>query len=202
MNNIENERRTIVAEIVAKLDDDGAPINHETVAAKIEESFPGFQYDPTLDDFTRVTSGEMAAEEATDRGEIDDNPDAIREKVRELDQRAADLRIEIRQHTDAVLTARGTLGQCINDFQHGIGPKLTQQDLIREHLAASVAERQRKADGLDPEPQADVPGPSYLDRQQARYGNSETFARKQIRVGHSRGAYPSSMRGARLPSQR
>lgn len=198
-NEIESARRDIIAEITAKMDDDGLAITPETLAAKIEEYFPGFAYDLALDGAT----AELNATEAADSGEIDaDDPDAIRAKVRELDQRAADLRISIRQHTDAVLNARGVLGQAINDFQRGCGSKRTQQDLIREHLAASLAERQRKADGLDPEPEAEVAGPSYLDRQSARFGDASTFARKQMRVGHSRGAYPASMRGARLPSNR
>jgi hypothetical protein len=115
-----------------------------------------------------------------------------------LDQRAADLRIEIRTLTDDRMRARGVLGQCIADFQNGLGPKLTPQDLIRQHLAASVAERQRKRDIGDPNPQADNCGPSFLDRQSQRYGDGETFARKQHRTGHSRGAYPSSMRGAKV----
>jgi hypothetical protein len=193
-NAVENERRAIVAEVVGKMDDDGATINHETVAAKIEEAFPGFQYDPGLDDYTRDTA---------DASEPDaDDPETLRQRARNLEQSAATLRADLYKLTNDRQAARGALAQAIADFTHGVGPKLSHADLVRQHIAASQAEKQARADGLGSAPDEVIPGKSYLDRQQSWRGDSETFARKQHKTGHSRGAYPASMRGARLPSQR
>lgn len=198
MNEIENERRAIIEQIISKLDDDGVAVTNESVAAKTEENFPGFNFDPELDG---ATVAEMNATEAADGSEPDaepDDTDAIRAKVVELDQRAGALRGDIFKLTHARQEARGVLAQCIADFQHGIGPRITQQDLARQHIAASQAARQEQVDSGHSVVQEVHPGPSYLDHEKARYGNSETFCRKQIRVGHSRGAFPASMRGARL----
>jgi len=191
MSDIETERRTIVAEIVAKLDDDGAEITHETVAAKVAECFPGFAYDPELDDFTRAS---------------EDNPDAIRVKVRELDQRAADLRIEIRVATDERQKMRGMLAQCAADFQNGLGPKITAESNARDYLAASLAERAAHArgDNLPPVPE---PGRSVVDRQAMYSGNAAGDASDHVRGqfrngGFRRGSFPSHNKGRRLPSQR
>jgi len=190
MSDIESERRTIVAEIVAKLDDDGAEITHDTVAAKVEECFPGFAYDPELDDFARN----------------DQSPDAIRAKVRELDQRAADLRIEIRQHTDERQNARGLLAQCAADFQNGLGPKITAESNARDYLAASLAERAAHARG-DDLPPVPEPGRSVVDRQAMYSGNAAGDASDHVRGqfrngGFRRGSFPSHNKGRRLPSQR
>lgn len=209
---IEAERRAIVAAVVAKLDDDGVELSHQVVAERIERDFPAFNYDPELDDFARDAtahgkadaSAQMATGEATDTAEADEseNPDALRQRIRDLGQHAADLRVTLQTLTSERQAARGALAQAIADFTRGIGPRRTRADLVREHIRQSQLEKARRAEAGYPEPQASTAGPSFLDRQSQRFGDGETFCRKQVRVGHSRGSYPSSMRGAKIPSAR
>jgi len=190
MSDIETERRAIVAEIVQGMRNDGADITHAAVAAKVEEAFPGFDYDYELDDFDRE----------------DDSPDAIRAKIRELDNRAAELRVAIRRHTDERSAARGLLAQCANDFQNGLGPKITPESNARDYLAASLAERAAHARG-DDLPPVPEPGRSVVDRQAMYSGNASGDASDHVRGqfrngGFRRGSYPSHAKGRRLPSQR
>lgn len=202
-NAVENERRGIVAATVAQMLDEGVELSHAAVAERIEQNFPEFDYDETLDDYTVGVTAASDATETADGSEPDaDDPEALRQRVRDLAQSAATLRANVYTLTNDRRTARGVLAQAIADFNHGIGPKLSHADLVRQHIAASQAEKQARADGLGSTPDEVIPGKSYLDRQQSWRGDAETFARKQHKTGHSRGAYPASMRGARLPSQR
>jgi hypothetical protein len=125
----------------------------------------------------------------TERREIDANsPDAIRAKVRDLDQRAADLRIEIHMHTDERTAARGLLAQCAADFENGLGPKVTPESNTRDYLAASLAERAAHArgDNLPPVPE---PGRSVVDRQAMYSGNAAGDASDHVRANSVTGGF-------------
>jgi hypothetical protein len=202
-NAVENERRGIVAAIVAQMQDEGVELSHAAVADRIEQDFPDFAYDERLDDYTRDVTAATDATDTADGDEPDDrDPETLHQRVRDLEQSSATLRADVYRLTNDRQAARGALAQAIADFNHGIGPKLSHADLVRQHIAASQAEKQARADGLGSASDEVIPGKSYLDRQASWRGDAETFARKQLKTGHSRGAYPASMRGARLPSQR
>lgn len=126
----------------------------------------------------------------------DENPEAVLQHVRDLDQEAAELRAEIRALTDALGPARAALGSAIDAYQRQMGLKITPQDLIRQHLAESVRQREAKkhAPSTAPEPCAN----SYIDRAARVRGNADTLAHRYLQTGYRRGALPSSLRGTRV----
>jgi hypothetical protein len=212
--------RMIVAAIAAVADN-----GHLVSIAALRDALPkDFALDGTLDHVAEIVAAESGVSATMDReeagdGSVDDRdfldsddkgeaPDALRQRVVDLDRRAADLRGQLYSLRTQLTTARGVLGDSISAFVHGHGPKVTQQDNIRAHLAASLAERAANArgDDLPPIPQA---GPSTLDRQ-ALYsghatGDASDFVRKQMQNGgFRRGSMPASVQGAatrlRVPS--
>jgi hypothetical protein len=100
-----------------------------------------------------------------------------------------------------VRTTRARLAEALKAFE-AVFPPLTPLENVRQYLAASQ-ERKRQLAAGEAEPTAvERVGNSYLDRSVQRYGGADAFARKTHRTGHRRGALPSSMHGAKLPSQR
>ena len=127
----------------------------------------------------------------------DENPEAVLQHVRDLDQEAAELRAEICALKEALGPARAALANAIDAYQRQMGSKITPQDLIRQHLAESVREREAKKHAPPPAPEPCAN--SYIDRAAAQgRGNADTLARKNLQTGYRRGSLPSSLRGTRI----
>jgi hypothetical protein len=218
---IEGARRLLVKEMAEKMIAEGAVLAHPTIKLRLESAYPGFDYQPKLDDFRRdidSTIPPMPApgepvEPATVAAVAPDTVDP--EQLRaELHSKEMD-RAETRQQLYAAEAARGIartiLAQCISTFVSG-RPPVTQQQLATDFCAASILERQRAKDrGRGDIPPAAVNARSAIDREAAfaNYSgnNADAFLKKRMVTGHRRGAYPQSQKGRfvgtpKLPSER
>jgi hypothetical protein len=129
--------------------------------------------------------------------------DDLRKRGLALADECASLRGRLRTLTEQRQRARQRLSESLSAFMRGVGPRVTPEANARNFIRASQQERADRAAGRSSPPAPIVPGPSYEDRSRAWQGDSDTFARKQHRNGgNSRGAYPRSMLGHKLPSSR
>lgn len=129
-------------------------------------------------------------------GDTDATPEALRERVRQLDQHAAELRAKLWTLTENRGRARGALAESIRLYQTRI-PKLTPEQLARQYIASELA--RREANKHAPPPAPEPVANSHIDRMSSRRGDSNTFVQKHLRHGHRRNGLPASMRGTRLP---
>jgi hypothetical protein len=107
-----------------------------------------------------------------------------------------------RKALEAQRVARGRVSQAIIRWQTTVGGTPNHTALAKAHIASEQERKRQIAEGRAHPAQRSRPGKSYIDRvrfYQGR-GDANDFLRKQMRRGASRGAYPSSMRGQKLPS--
>jgi len=94
------------------------------------------------------------------------------------------------------------LSDAITSFQAQFPPQ-TRESLVREYIRSEQAQRAAAVAGGVPRDNGARPGPSHLDRMLFSKNNSGPTARDRgYGGGYRRGAFPSSMRGAKLPSQK
>jgi hypothetical protein len=98
--------------------------------------------------------------------------------------------------------AAGDLRKAEHELITG-SPQPTPLEVSRSYIASEQAKRAAEANGAAPRAAPSImPGPSALDRSRARFayqsGDGGDFARKQIRVGQSRGSLPSQFQGTRV----
>jgi hypothetical protein len=190
---VEAERREIVSAVVSAMEGEGLLLSHRTVAKRIDAKFPGFAYSDELDNYTdHVTTGMVEVESE------DDAPEAVRQRLELLQRHAGELRALIYTLTNQRTKARENVGHQLASLNAG-RPRVTQQMLIRENLARSLAQRQAIHDGRAA-PAKRRPGRSAVDLAAAfsHGGTAADFARKTARgEGFRRGSYPASARGGR-----
>jgi hypothetical protein len=150
-----------------------------------------------------ATEANMTATETADSATATPvNAEVLRQRIRDLDQAAADGRARLQILISQRQRARGVLADAISAWQ-GVAV-VTHEANARQYIANEIRERQRLAKfGPDAASQPS-PGNSVIDRSAAygAGGNASDFARKQMRSGFRRGAYPGAMKSARLPSNR
>lgn len=120
--------------------------------------------------------------------------------VNEANAQLAMAQARFRQSLEKQRKARGVVATAIAAWQKAVGGTPSHTELVREHLKGEAMRREARARGELPQITS-KPGPSYLDRARfwAPRGDGNDFARRQMRVGASRGAYPASQRGRQLP---
>jgi hypothetical protein len=99
-----------------------------------------------------------------------------------------------------VKDCRAALAEAIRAYQDG-GSKQTHADLARDFIRASQAEKEARARGeawaLRPaRERRGTIAPVDSQRIYSQGGNADDFARKQMKTGNRRGAYPKQMMGA------
>ncbi len=119
--------------------------------------------------------------------------DAARQRERELVGQLPILNAKVKD-------ARTRLAESIRAYQDG-GPKQTHADLARDFIAASQREREARARGESwaMRPARERRGnlaPVDSQRIYSQGGNADDFARKGMKTGNRRGAYPKQMMGA------
>ncbi len=119
--------------------------------------------------------------------------DAARQRERELVGQLPILHANVKD-------ARTLLAEAIRAYQDG-GPKQTHADLARDFIRASQAEKEARARGESwaMRPARERRGtiaPVDSQRIYSQGGNADDFARKQMKTGNRRGAYPKQMMGA------
>ncbi len=119
--------------------------------------------------------------------------DAARQRERELVGQLPILHANVKD-------ARTALAEAIRAYQDG-GPKQTHADLARDFIRASQAEKEARARGeawaLRPaRERRGTIAPVDSQRIYSQGGNADDFARKQMKTGNRRGAYPKQMMGA------
>jgi hypothetical protein len=98
-----------------------------------------------------------------------------------------------------VKDCRAALAEAIRAYQDG-GPKQTHADLARDFIRASQAEKEARARGetwaLRPaRERRGTIAPVDSQRIYSQGGNADDFARKQMKTGNRRGAYPKQSLG-------
>jgi hypothetical protein len=190
---IEQERAEIVRVAAAKMRADGLQVSRASLAEFIERDYVGFGLNND-DDIPDVT---VAKEADVPSSPLDRQ--ALLARSLELDQACATIRVKIEVLLTQRAKARAVLAAAIGSWTSGL-PAVSAESVTREFLAASVAERQQaKESGRSVHPSGAF-GRSKLDRS-AAYARSGDPAERRLQVGHSRGAYPASARGRKVPSQ-
>jgi hypothetical protein len=214
----EIERADIIAATVEKMIAENAVLNHLTVGTRIEAEFPGFEYDTTAgDDFRNYIDqsfpeiiGKMAPAKTSDTAAAEpvaepvvEDPEALRARAHELDQRAGELRARVFALTEARQAARADLAAAIGALVSKL-PRKNSDANLRDYLAASQAEREAAKQNGSLRAPSGAFGRSVVDRS-ASYshgGGAEDFVRKQMQTGFRRGSAPASQKGRRPPSER
>jgi hypothetical protein len=153
-------------------DDDDSQAAPETVSMPVVEAAPVARESTGLSPQARLT--------------------AARERERELLGQLPILHANVKD-------ARAALAEAVRAYQDG-GPKQTHADLARDFIRASNAEREARARGESwaMRPARERRGnlaPVDSQRIYSQGGNADDFARKQMKTGNRRGAYPKQSLG-------
>jgi hypothetical protein len=208
---IEEARDAMVALVTAQLIQEQQPLNHATVARRLPQDFA---YDTVKDSFERfVPKAEPEPVPVADISAPVDTRDSLHVAAHEIEQQLFDARGQLAAATTARQLARATVARCLSSFENGGRAPVTDAQLRRDYLAASVLEReQAKTNGSLRIPSGGA-SKFPIDNQRAAWGATpEGFVAKNMQVGNRRSfadangnrtaAYPASQRGRKLPSER
>jgi hypothetical protein len=165
-------------------DDDGESLRHEWVPETV--SMPVVEAAPVVEEST-------ASHEASGPGL---SPQARLDAARKRENTLLGERPLLQA---AERNARTDLAAAVRAYQEG-GPRQTHEDLARDFIRASQAEREARARGelwaTKPQ-QRTRNGAAFVDIERAygQGGDASTFARKMCRTGNRRGAYPKQSLG-------
>lgn len=159
--------------------------------------------DATYDDPPEMTGDDVAVEAAAPAAPP---PPPTAEDIAAAEQEVLDIAADLDTlmadaNTNKIETqrARQLTAAALRNWMQVAPAAASGQDLAREFIANGIAERTAKANGTAPavEPDRTV----YLnpiDTVGLRDRSPEGYARKNMKAGHARGAYPSNMRGGQI----
>lgn len=130
--------------------------------------------------------------------------EATNTAVARAEEALADARQNFNLLTRRTKELRAKMADAIQRWQVNSGAPKNFSELHKQEMAADREHRMAVARGEIAGPQGPTPGPSYLDRSLATYGNDvNAVARGRMQTGHRRGAMNAHNRGRRLlPSER